>query len=100
MSQEQKKSEPECKHNPDNWYTNQEGDIQCSDCEDIVKADPNNHVMYDGRAVKLAETATDYGSGRNPRCCNKARFGHFYFCVCAGRSYCPDHGIRCNGSHS
>lgn len=43
----------------------------------------------------------NYGPGRNPPCCDKAReiVKGAEFCVCACRAYCPDHGTRCIGSH-
>jgi hypothetical protein len=66
----------------------------------------------DGLELELGEMPVDAGFGRSPRCCTKARYimnhrgdGPFsdnpgkYACVCNGKSYCPDHGIRCNGSH-
>ena len=100
MSASERDNRPECKHDGEAWYKDQEDNIQCADCEDIVKADPKNKMMYKGRAVTLGGRPHNYGSGRNPLCCSKARTGHFYFCVCAARSYCPDHGVKCNGSHS
>ena len=74
----------------------------------------NQDKVYDkdGDELELGRQANDTGPGRNPRCCTKARYiknkgaGPFspnpgkYACVCLGKVYCPDHGIRCNGSHN
>lgn len=91
-------SEPRCKHSISYWYDDGER-IMCTECDSEVENDANK-VMYKGKVVELGGQPTDYGSGRNPRCCSKARVGRFYFCVCASRSYCPDHGVRCNGTHN
>lgn len=64
----------------------------------------------DGDVLELGRTPqARFG---NTRCCGAARYitnhqgdGPFgaspgkYACVCNGKSYCPEHGIRCNGSH-
>lgn len=92
-------NQPEgCNHSAQSWWRDQDGTMCCADCEDEAKADPNK-VYYKGKIVKLGGMPSDYGQGRNPRCCTKARTGNFYFCVCMCRSYCPDHGVQCNGSH-
>ena len=66
----------------------------------------------EGLELKLGGQPSIGSAGRGPRCCAEARFilnhkgdGPFsdnpgkYSCVCEGRSYCPEHGIRCNGTH-
>ena len=42
----QQVSQPECKHSAQSWYTDQEGDTQCADCEDIVKAEPGCQACW------------------------------------------------------
>ena len=93
-------STPEgCNHSSQSWWKDKNDVLNCADCEDSVRDDPDK-IYYKGRIVTLGGRPINHGIGRNPLCCGKARKGDFYFCVCNSRSYCPDHGIQCNGSHS
>lgn len=66
----------------------------------------------DGLELLLGKVPPASDPFGNSRCCGQARYvenhkgdGPFganpgkYACVCLGKSYCPEHGIRCNGSH-
>jgi len=73
----------------------------------------NRAYDEDGLELELGDVPQNHAHGHGgPRCCDDARYilnhkggGPFsdnpgkYTCVCYGKSYCPDHGIRCNGSH-
>lgn len=67
-------------------------------------ADTVTVTNRDGEDIEytLGGMGRDCGSGRNPRCCKESRkiTKGAAFCVCEFRSYCPDHGTQCNGTHS